>query len=359
MPEQLKMDPPTPSQLYQQALKSAHLQSDEDQLAILPDLDLLATQLAAPASRTVWRGAQVWQQDDGAPAPLGIYMFGPVGRGKSMLMQLLFDAVALQDKRRVHFHPFMEELHQRMHAAQPPAGMDIVLHIAAEARLLCFDEFFVTNIADAMLLGRLLQALFRCGVTLCATSNWGPEDLYQDGINRSQFLPFMRVLTRNIHVLDLAQGADWRRNNDSVVISGNQDAEALFVNLTGSAAEPSQIVLQRMDVEAKGIAGEFGFYWFAFADLCARAIGRAEYMDLSKKANGVIISDIYKLDADSADIAMRFVVLVDLLYEYGVPLRVFSNIDLDDICTEGPAAFAFERTISRIHGLRQLEFVVD
>ncbi|MBF0427044.1 MAG: cell division protein ZapE, partial [Magnetococcales bacterium] len=206
----------TPSQLYHELLEDGQLRPDADQVAVLPILDGLVFALHQPAVRGMWRGVEVWRLESQHPVPKGLYLFGSVGRGKSMLMQLIFDATEITAKRRVHFQPFMRELQERMHQNKPPQGVDLMLYIAsqiaAEARLLCFDEFCVTNIADAMLLGRLLEALFKCGVTLCATSNWPPEDLYQEGLNRGRFMPFIKILTDHAQAVNLSQGADWRRN---------------------------------------------------------------------------------------------------------------------------------------------------
>ncbi|MBI1363713.1 MAG: cell division protein ZapE [Proteobacteria bacterium] len=343
-----------PSALYARHIADGTLMADADQQAVLPVLDGLVERLSVPAARVPWRGIDIWQYAAGT-APQGVYMFGPVGRGKSMLMQLVFDSLPMAEKRRVHFHPFMEELHHRMHTTTPPAGVDMVwfiaAQIAAEARVLCFDEFYVTNIADAMLLGRLLEALFACGVTLCATSNWPTDNLFQDGHNRGHFMPFMAVLKKHMTELDLNEGADWRRAGGDA--PATVSAAEAFARLGGKKEAETVLRLGHSDVLAKGMSGGVG--WFTFTELCAKPLGRAEYMDLCAGLKGLVISDLYRLDGAAADAAMRFVVLVDIVYENHLPLRVTTDgIALEEVCTEGAAAFAFQRTLSRLHELQKM-----
>ncbi|MBF0154445.1 MAG: cell division protein ZapE [Magnetococcales bacterium] len=349
----------TPSRLYHELLEDGELRPDKDQLAVLPILDGLVAALRQPAVRGKWRGVEVWRLEDQQPVPRGLYLFGSVGRGKSMLMQLVFDATEVTAKRRVHFQPFMRELQERMHQSKPPQGVDLLLfiasQIAADARLLCFDEFCVTNIADAMLLGRLLEALFKCGVTLCATSNWPPEDLYQEGLNRGRFMPFIKILTDHALAVNLSQGADWRRDKRGESSDEEEQIdtpEALYAKLTGVAPKPELISLQGMEIVAHGV--EKRVFWFDFNTLCNQAIGVAEYMDLVQQTGTVIISGVPKLGPETADAAMRLVVLIDLLYESRTPLRIFSAVPLDHLCETGPVAFAFQRSISRMYELMHL-----
>jgi len=343
--------------LYSQQLATGQLQPDAAQHRAMLALAAIADELARPCERVAYKGVTVWRATDAQPVAQGAYLFGPVGRGKSMLMQLLFDAVPVKEKRRVHFHPFMEELHQRQHAARPVPGVDMMLQIAADiaadARLLCFDEFYVTNIADAMLLGRLLEALFMCGVTLCATSNWAPDDLFQDGHNRGQFMPFIGQVQRHTQVIDLAEGTDWRRADGQTELVAAEPRQ-LFAALSGGAkAKPATVELAGHVAHALGWAGGAG--WFSFSELCGQPLGSREYLALLEQTQALVVSDIPRLDAESADAALRFVVLVDLLYELQQPVRLTSAAPLAEICVDGPAAFAFERTLSRLQTLLKLE----
>jgi cell division protein ZapE len=348
---------PLPSQQYRENLQNGTLKPDSDQEAVLPVLDEFVHKMHLAVEKKTYRRVEIWSAIHGVGIPRGIYLFGPVGRGKSMLMQSVFNAVAFKEKRRVHFHPFMQELQQRMHDTKPTHGIDIMLQVASEiskeARLLCFDEFFIDNIQDAMLLGRLLEYLFKCGTTLCATSNNGPEGLFKGGFNRKRFLPLLADIQANIHELDLSHGADWRRRDEPTSIKPGETPDRLFTLLTGKAPIPRQIVLDRMLVTAKG--GSLDIYWFDFFSLCEQQLGPAEYMDLSQKAQAIIISELPALDADNSDAAMRLIILIDLLYELKVPLRIFSSVELEKVCTTGPAAFPFRRAVSRIFSLMRLE----
>ncbi|MBF0447450.1 MAG: cell division protein ZapE [Magnetococcales bacterium] len=344
---------PSPSKQYKKRRQQKRLKHDSDQEAVLPLLDQFVADLHQPVERVIRQRVEIWQGINGQATTRGLYLFGPVGRGKSMLMQLVFDAVAFEQKRRVHFHPFMEELHQRMHDTEPTPGIDVMYQVASElsneARLLCFDEFFIDNIQDAMLLGRLLEYLFKCGVILCATSNCGPDGLFKGGFNRKRFLPLLKDLQSNIQELDLSYGADWRRQDSPSAIKHELTPEQLFFQFSANHPHPTSTVLDRMVVLAKGIDKDI--YWFDFKTLCDQQLGPAEYMDLCKKARAVLISDIPQMGEDGTDAAMRLIILIDLLYEYDIPLRVFSDLPLEEICTEGPAAFPFKRAVSRIFGL--------
>ncbi|MBF0454412.1 MAG: cell division protein ZapE [Magnetococcales bacterium] len=348
---------PLPSQQFREKRDQGLLKADRDQEAVLPLLDRFVEDLHLTVKRTSWRGVDIWRGANGTPFTKGLYLFGPVGRGKSLLMQLVFDAVAFPEKRRVHFHPFMEELHQRMHDTTPKPGCDMMFQVASElsgeARLLCFDEFFIDNIQDAMLLGRLLDYLFQCGVTLCATSNCGPEGLFKGGFNRKRFLPLLDNLQANIDEINLSDGTDWRRDEGPETILHKQTPQQMFCQLTHSTPHPTTTVLDRMIIPALGV--DQGIYWFDFLSLCDQQLGPAEYMDLSQKARAVLISDLPALGEDGTDAAIRLIILIDLLYEYQVPLRLFSHVPLESVCKTGPAAFPFKRAISRIFGLMKLE----
>lgn len=347
----LSMD--RPSHLWWQAIHNGQMHRDVIQENALPLLDQVAATLHAPAQRVSWRGVEVWRAADGAATPPGVYLHGEVGRGKSLLMQLIFDSLPMVEKRRVHFHPFMEELHQRLFHARPPRNVDLVLYMASElsqsARLLCFDEFYITNIADGVMLGRLLEALFKCGVTVCTTSNWAPDHLFQDGFNRNRVLPFIDLLKKHVHICELGHGVDWRRRHPGEAAASPPSADDLFTRLTGLTPRPLPLVLRHATVTARGM--ENGIFWFTFEELCSKTLGRAEYMKLCDQARAVIISGLPRITTDGADAAMRFVVLVDLLYEHRVPLRVYSLVDIEEACPDGPASFAWRRSVSRLHEL--------
>lgn len=348
-----------PSDRWQQALVAGTLQQDAAQEVWLPLLDQVVTALSTPVQRVPWRGVEVWRGEEAnvLPACHGVYLYGDVGRGKSMLMQTLFDCIPITAKRRVHFHPFMEELHQRLHHAKPPKTVDLILYMASllseEARLLCFDEFYITNIADGMLLGRLLDALFQCGVTLCATSNWAPDELFQDGINRGSVLPFIALLKKRVHLCALSDGVDWRCQLPAHTQYQQLPVETLFTQLTGTLPQPVPILLKQATVTAHGLAN--GVIWFEFETLCSSMLGRAEYMALCSQVNRVIISGLPQLSDERVDSALRFVVLVDILYEYQISLQIYSHVALEEVYPEGVIACAWRRAVSRVHALGRIE----
>ncbi|MBF0141140.1 MAG: cell division protein ZapE [Magnetococcales bacterium] len=349
-----------PSVRYQEQLAQGTLTTDQDQSSALPYLDQLVTALSRPCVLTSYKGVMVWRYEDGEPEPRGLYLHGPVGRGKSMLMQLVFDSVVFQEKRRVHFHPFLDELHHRLHKAKPEVNVDVMLYIASniavESRLLCFDEFFIDHIADGMLLGRLLDALFQCGVTLCATSNWDTENLFKGGYNRASFLPLLKVITSHVEPLDLSSGADWRRKGGALASLKGGSPEEDFFQLTQTRPSATRMTLGRHDLALCG--KKKGICWFDFRELCVRNLGAADYMDLAKTATTVMISGIPDLRHNVADSASRFVILVDMLYESRIPLRLYSDLEFDELCPEGPVAFEFRRAVSRCHELMRLNGVV-
>ncbi|MBF0193069.1 MAG: cell division protein ZapE [Magnetococcales bacterium] len=351
-----------PSQQYQEKIQDGTLRPDADQEAALPILDSFVADLHRTVERKIWRRVETWQGVDDAAIPKGLYMYGPVGRGKSMLMQMVFDAVNFEEKRRVHFHPFIEELQQRMHKIKPTPGIDVMLQVASEisqeARLLCFDEFFIDNIQDAMILGRLVKYLFKCGVTLCATSNNGPEGLFKGGFNRTIFLPLLKDLQNNINELDLGDGSDWRREDGLDVIQHKQKTpHEMFYHLTNNQPQLNRITLGKKSITANGNSNNI--LWFDFKTLCTQNFGAPEYFDLCKNAKAVLVSDIPIIDETKTDAALRLITLIDLLYEYKIPLRTFSNIEIDKICTQGPAAQPFKRAVSRIFALFKLEITTE
>jgi cell division protein ZapE len=351
-----------PSQQYQENIQNGILRPDKHQEAALDVLDRFVADIQLPVERKTWRRVEIWQEVNQGEIPKGLYLFGPVGRGKSMLMQMVFDAVSFEEKRRVHFHPFIEELQQRMHKIKPTPGIDVMLQVASEisqeARLLCFDEFFIDNIQDAMILGRLVKYLFKCGVTLCATSNNGPEGLFKGGFNRSLFIPLLKDLQKNINELELGDGSDWRRKDGLATIKHKQKTPCeMFYNLTNRHPQLKRITLGNKTITANGNSNNI--LWFDFTTLCTQSLGAPEYFDLCKNAKAVIVSDIPIIDEAKTDAALRLITLIDLLYEYKIPLRTFSDVETDQICTQGQAAQPFKRAVSRIFALLKLEIALS
>jgi cell division protein ZapE len=337
--------PPQPINLmaaYQKQLDQQGYLPDAAQASALVRLQNLATALQA----------------DTATPPKGLYLHGPVGRGKSWLMELFHNAVTMP-KRRVHFHAFMQELHTRLHTTTTRPGQDLMQVVAAqianEASLLCFDEFYITNIADAMLLGRLFQALFAQGVVIVATSNWAPEDLFQGGMNRDRFMPFIRQIEKMMDVVSIGAGRDYRlrgRQGDAgslppyyVVAEGKVSAAPQLQVLFDEFAVGVETTLPP-DLPCKKREGRAA--WFMFADLCDKSYGREQYLDLMRACDTVVIEGVPVFTPAEADSALRFVTLVDICYEHKRRMVVSAAAAPHRLCPQGDAAEPFKRTASRL-----------
>ncbi len=317
-----------------------------------------------------WRERLGLTRRPAEPAPQGLYLYGPVGRGKSMLMDLFYESIAGDHKRRVHFHEFMLEIHETMHRWRRRDGKlqdplpKIAAEIANETWLLCFDEFQVENIADAMILGRLFEGLFDEGVVVVATSNRHPDDLYKGGLQRDRFLPFIEVLKGRIDILELEAERDYRR--DRLVDMGvyhtplgpEADAalDSAFAALTDNAAgEPDELTATGRKVlvplAARGVAR------FTFAELCENPLGAPDYLAIAKAYHTVILSGIPMLPPARRNESKRLVTLIDALYEHRVNMVVSAAAQPDALSPEGDTAFAFERTASRLIEMQSEEYI--
>lgn len=362
---------------YRDRLSQGQLKADPQQERVLGRLQLLADALkaAAPPARGGLLARLGIGRRPAAAAPAGIYIHGPVGRGKSMLMDLFFDAAPVRLKRRVHFHEFMLEVHERLHRRRralvdkgaPPEADPLppfARELAGEARLLCFDEFQVTNIADAMILGRLFGTLFDEGVTVVATSNRPPDDLYRNGLQRERFLPFIALLKERLEVLELAGEQDYRlaRLRDMTVYlsplvpATAEKLEAAFASLTdGAGGERRVLRTQGRAVTVNRAAG--GIAWFTFEELCARPLGAADYIAIAEHFHTVFIAGIPRLSPDKRDQAARFVTLIDALYEHRVKLVCAAAAQPGELYPAGDGAFEFERTVSRLMEMQSRDYL--
>jgi cell division protein ZapE len=317
-----------------------------------------------------WRERLGLPRRPAEPAPQGLYLYGPVGRGKSMLMDLFYESIAGDHKRRVHFHEFMLEIHETMHRWRQRDGKlqdplpKIATEIAKDTWLLCFDEFQVENIADAMILGRLFEGLFDEGVVVVATSNRHPDELYKGGLQRDRFLPFIEVLKGRIDILELEAERDYRR--DRLVDMGvyhtplgapaEASLDAAFAALTDNAVgEPAELTATGRKVivplTAKGVAR------FTFADLCENPLGAPDYLAIAKAYHTVILSGIPMLPPARRNESKRLVTLIDALYEHKVNMVISAEAQPDELSPAGDTAFAFERTASRLIEMQSEEYI--
>ena len=357
---------------YALRLAAGSLTPDPTQQAAVDALSRVETDLATT------RPASLFHKPRGVR---GAYLWGPVGRGKSMLMDLFFELAPVAPKRRVHFHAFMAEVHRLVDAWRggdatvrrarfgqargddpiPPAA-DV---IAAEARLLCFDELQVTDIADAMILGRLFEALFARGVTLVATSNRPPDDLYRDGVNRQLFMPFIDMLKSRAQIVPLPGNHDYRRRRlrgartwFSPIDPDNERAfEALWRDVLAGHAETG-VTLEVLGRSEYWPRAAGGLLRANFVSLCVHALGPEDYIAIAGRFHTVFVEAVPRLGPDKRNEAKRFATLIDTLYEARARLAVLAAGEPETLYPIGDQAFEFERTESRLREMRSAEWRV-
>lgn len=361
---------------YDALVASGAIERDPAQIALLKRLETLSESLRGfrLARKT---NALGWLFGKRNPAPpMGLYVWGSVGRGKTMLMDLFFESLPVQRKRRVHFHAFMADVHERIHVwrqklksgevkGDDPIG-PVADALAQESWVLCFDEFTVTDIADAMILGRLFTALFAHGVVVVATSNVEPDRLYEGGLNRTLFLPFIKLLKERMSVTKLESRTDFRLEKlaGSPVFYTPANAhshEALlhaFFNLTGSRhGEPMTLTVKGHPVEVPQAA--HGVAVFSFGDLCSKPLGAADYLALAEEFHTIILEDIPRMGFERRNEAKRFIMLVDALYDSHVKLLASAEAEATELyeADTGREAFEFDRTVSRLIEMRSEEYL--
>jgi cell division protein ZapE len=295
----------------------------------------------------------------------GLYLWGSVGRGKTWLMDAFHEALPFTRKRRVHFHRFMLEVHarRRQHPDEQDPLARVAEDLAAETRVLCFDEFHVSDIADAMILGRLTEVLFEQGVTLVATSNVPPQDLYKDGLQRERFLPAIRRIEQHCRVLHLDSPTDYRlRALTQAEIYHHPSDAAAEANLEAwfDAIAPDEGRAGTLEVEGRPIAARRlaeGVAWFDFAAICATARAAADYIEIARTHHTVLLSKVPQLTADDEDTARRFINLVDEFYDRGVKLILAADVPREELYGGRKLKFEFQRAVSRLVEMQSQEYL--
>ncbi len=367
--------PPSISQTYAQRVRAGRLAADPAQLALADRLDRLAALLMAPGPAEK-SSTLDWLFGGRRAPPCGLYIWGDVGRGKTMLLDLFFKSVQLPAKRRVHFHAFMADVHRRLyswrlaHKAGQVRGEDPIAPVAAalaeDAQLLCFDELAVTDITDAMLIGRLFAALFERGVVVVATANVAPEDLYKDGLNRALFLPFVSLLTARLEVVHLAARTDFRLDKLRAIAAYHVPADDAarasldrsFQALSGSAAA-REVVLTVLGRPLHIGQAAAGVARMSFHDLCEAALGPADYLAIARQFHTLILDAIPVIREEQRDIARRFILLIDSLYDQHVKLIASAAAEPAELFLggHGGEAQAFARTASRLVEMRGEDYL--
>ncbi|WNL40346.1 cell division protein ZapE [Halomonas sp. PAMB 3232] len=373
--------PSTPMARYKSDLERDDFQYDATQEKAVEHLqrlydDLLATPSTTPKTVVANKGFKARmagfvgkkKTPDEAPMPRvsGLYFWGGVGRGKTYLVDTFYDALPFSEKMRTHFHRFMQRVHNELnHYKGEKNPLELIAgKFASEARVICFDEFFVKDITDAMILANLLEALFKRGVVLVATSNIVPDDLYKDGLQRARFLPAIDLLNRHCEVVNVDSGVDYR-------LRALQRAE-IFHTPCDEAAEKE---LARSFREIAGQSGEEGaplevnhrvlktrrLYegtaWFEFRELCDGPRSQNDYIELAREFHTVLVSNVPQMSAKTEDQARRFINMVDEFYDRGVKLLMSAQVSVESLYTDGKLAFEFERTLSRLQEMQSQEYL--
>ena len=351
--------------LYQQSLAKRGFVSDTAQWRAVERLQRLYDEWTAYKAR---RDSALKRMLVKPALPRGVFLWGGVGRGKSFLMDSFYLCVPLVRKRRVHFHHFMREIHRELHEAKgmPDPIAVVAARTAKRYRLICFDEFHVSDIADAMILGRFLDQVMERGVVFCMTSNYAPDQLYPHGLQRERFLPTIELIKSRMDVLEVDAGNDYRRRaleqvrvyHTPLGPAAEAALEAVFASLRDVEEETHPLDVEGRQIRYRKRAG--GVVWFDFGVLCGGARSYTDYVDLTKRFHTVILSGIPRISAQNADSARRFTWLVDVFYDERIKLICSAETVPEELYADGAkgetASVEFSRTVSRLTEMQSIDY---
>jgi len=347
---------------YEAELAARGFHSDPAQLRAVEALERCAAEWAHFKQR---RSNAIKKFINRLSIPRGVYMYGGVGRGKSFLMDCFYNAVQLRRKTRLHFHEFMREVHRELASLQGTVNpLDaLAKRMSARFRLLCFDEFHVADVTDAMILHRLLEAMQKYGIGMVTTSNFHPDGLYPDGLHRDRILPAIELLKRTMDVVNVDHGIDYRRRTLEQVRlyrmplgdDTEREMEAAFEQLAEAHDEDPVLRIEGREIRAIRRAG--GVVWFDFRTLCGGPRSQNDYLELASQFHTVLLSNVPHLPVNMASAARRFTWLVDVLYDRRVKLIVSAAVPPEQLYTEGPLAHEFPRTVSRLNEMQSKEYL--
>jgi cell division protein ZapE len=356
-----------PSQIYQSLLRQPDFESDATQRQAVVLLDDLYQQVTSPGGNSTWRS---WFSRPVQPTVIrGLYFWGGVGRGKTMLMDLFFQSVTSNTRgQRIHFHSFMNQIHaslrQKKDLEKPLQA--IARDIAARVEVLCLDEFVIIDIGDAMIMAGLLETLFAEGVVLVTTSNAAPQDLYRDGLQRARFMPAIDLIEQHCQVVQLDGGQDYRlrflQQTDLYSIPHDELCEKRIRAYIDQHVSALQTPQRELVVNGRLLAHHFcagDTVWFSFAELCETTRSQVDYLELARFFNTIIVTEIRQMDRSNDDVARRFVLLIDVLYDHHVKLICSAAVSPEQLYLGSRLSFEFERTVSRLLEMQSGEYLAQ
>ncbi len=349
---------------YQRQLKEQGFSADVAQLRAAERLERCAEEWEGYKAQ---RGGRLKKMISKPPIPRGVYLWGGVGRGKSMLMDCFFAHVPLERKVRLHFHEFMLATHREMHELRGVENPleEVAQRVARRYRLICFDEFHVSDIADAMILERLLHALFEARVGFIMTSNYHPDDLYPDGLHRDRMLPAIEMIKDHLDVIQVDGGTDYRRMArghvnaylSPLTVNAEQQLDEMFLTLSQDQPNETRAILQIEAREIRAFKRRGRLIWFDFQTLCGGPRSQNDYLELAHQFDVVMLSGVPKMSAAMSSEARRFTWLVDVLYDHKVKLILSAAVPPHELYTDGVLANEFHRTVSRLVEMQSEDYL--